>query len=109
MNIAHFCILALLIVAIFLCLTVEAKAVQKRSVVGGGMLQKRPFCNTFTGCGRKRSESYRLTDDDLETYQRQILKDARLWELLQSRIQDENNDSQSLLRKKKRSVGTSIQ
>ncbi|XP_022115742.1 cardioactive peptide [Pieris rapae] len=63
--------------------------------------KKRPFCNAFTGCGRKRSmnppgmplqgmmrsrqfeeDSYD-TDNSLEDLSRQILSEAKLWEAVQ--------------------------
>lgn len=61
------------------------------------MLKKRPFCNTFTGCGRKRSEGYQnmnmvnpAANEDLTDIRRQLLSDARLWDILQTRLREEN-------------------
>ncbi|XP_050676465.1 cardioactive peptide [Leptidea sinapis] len=71
--------------------------------------RKRPFCNAFTGCGRKRSQTpgmpvqemmrqKQLYDDDLGAYldsdpamdelSRQILSEARLWEAMQEASED---------------------
>nr|ALM30313.1 crustacean cardioactive peptide precursor [Chilo suppressalis] len=68
--------------------------------------KKRPFCNAFTGCGRKRSQGApgmpvqellrqrQFVDDDtlgsildsenaIEELSRQILSEAKLWEAIQ--------------------------
>ncbi|XP_063912225.1 cardioactive peptide isoform X2 [Zophobas morio] len=63
--------------------------------------KKRPFCNAFTGCGRKRSnlpplpEQRELTDESIgsllelsaepaiEDLSRQIMSEAKLWEAIQ--------------------------
>ncbi|KAK9880247.1 hypothetical protein WA026_010123 [Henosepilachna vigintioctopunctata] len=63
--------------------------------------KKRPFCNAFTGCGRKRSNIPALTnngeelDDSISTLlelnaepavenlSRQIMSEAKLWEAIQ--------------------------
>ncbi|CAH0395365.1 unnamed protein product [Bemisia tabaci] len=49
--------------------------------------KKKPFCNAFTGCGRKRSdESMPLIDlnaEPVEEISRQILSEAKLWEAIQ--------------------------
>ncbi|XP_060809294.1 cardioactive peptide [Amyelois transitella] len=67
--------------------------------------KKRPFCNAFTGCGRKRSQvpgmpaqeimrQRQFVDDDslgsildsdnaIEDLSRQILSEAKLWEAIQ--------------------------
>ncbi|CAK1597972.1 unnamed protein product [Parnassius mnemosyne] len=68
--------------------------------------KKRPFCNAFTGCGRKRSQyppgmpvqeimrQRQYVDDDLvgalmdsenavDELSRQILSEAKLWEAIQ--------------------------
>ncbi|KAI8426740.1 hypothetical protein MSG28_014437 [Choristoneura fumiferana] len=67
--------------------------------------KKRPFCNAFTGCGRKRSQNApgmpvqelmrqrQYVDDDslpilepengIEELSRQILSEAKLWEAIQ--------------------------
>ena len=67
-------------------------------VEGSGVL-KRPFCNAFTGCGRKRmalspvsltaNEFVLLADatsgpsSELMRLSQQILHEAKLWELMQ--------------------------
>ncbi|XP_039762238.1 cardioactive peptide [Pararge aegeria] len=66
--------------------------------------KKRPFCNAFTGCGRKRSSPNRQmpelvrqrqyvdedafaplmeSDNAIEELSRQILSEAKLWEAIQ--------------------------
>ncbi|CAG9769537.1 unnamed protein product [Ceutorhynchus assimilis] len=63
--------------------------------------KKRPFCNAFTGCGRKRSNLPALTSDGeevensinsllelsaepaVEDLSRQIMSEAKLWEAIQ--------------------------
>ncbi|KAL3278232.1 hypothetical protein HHI36_013570 [Cryptolaemus montrouzieri] len=63
--------------------------------------KKRPFCNAFTGCGRKRSNIPALTKDGeelddsistllelnaepaVENLSRQIMSEAKLWEAIQ--------------------------
>ncbi|XP_025409870.1 cardioactive peptide isoform X1 [Sipha flava] len=51
--------------------------------------RKKPFCNAFTGCGRKRSDESMATLVDLrsepavEELSRQILSEAKLWEAIQ--------------------------
>ncbi|KAL0269823.1 UNVERIFIED_CONTAM: hypothetical protein PYX00_007429 [Menopon gallinae] len=50
---------------------------------------KRPFCNAFTGCGKKRSDESMANLVDLnsepavEELSKQILSEAKLWEALQ--------------------------
>ncbi|CAB0019298.1 unnamed protein product [Nesidiocoris tenuis] len=50
---------------------------------------KKPFCNAFTGCGKKRSDESMAALVDLnsepavEELSRQILSEAKLWEALQ--------------------------
>ncbi|KAF6199173.1 hypothetical protein GE061_007198 [Apolygus lucorum] len=50
---------------------------------------KKPFCNAFTGCGKKRSDESMAALVDLnsepavEDLSRQILSEAKLWEALQ--------------------------
>lgn len=51
--------------------------------------RKRPFCNAFTGCGKKRSDESMGSLVDLnsepavEDLSRQILSEAKLWEAIQ--------------------------
>ncbi|XP_054259072.1 cardioactive peptide [Macrosteles quadrilineatus] len=51
--------------------------------------KKKPFCNAFTGCGRKRADESMATLVDLnsepavEELSRQILSEAKLWEAIQ--------------------------
>ncbi|KAI1306029.1 hypothetical protein HDE_01281 [Halotydeus destructor] len=75
-----------------LIVSVSAKAVMKREVgehmaMRGALPVKRPFCNAFTGCGRKRSETVNVeTADDLMKVSQKIVGEARLWELLQRKL-----------------------
>lgn len=55
--------------------------------------QKRPFCNAFTGCGRKRSDSSMMSlplpgenDSTLTRISNRLMAEARLWEMLQQRL-----------------------
>ena len=47
---------------------------------------KRPFCNAFTGCGRKRFEDSSV--DDLVQLSQKILGEAKAWENFQRRLPD---------------------
>ncbi|XP_050434576.1 cardioactive peptide isoform X2 [Adelges cooleyi] len=59
--------------------TVEAEPIRR----------KKPFCNAFTGCGRKRSDESMATlvelrsEPAVEELSRQILSEAKLWEAIQ--------------------------
>ncbi|XP_023937775.2 cardioactive peptide [Bicyclus anynana] len=74
-----------------------------------GTPKKRPFCNAFTGCGRKRSSPTRPipelvrqrqyvdedgfaplmeSDNAIEDLSRQILSEAKLWEAIQEASAD---------------------
>ncbi|KAK9508464.1 hypothetical protein O3M35_006017 [Rhynocoris fuscipes] len=50
---------------------------------------KKPFCNAFTGCGKKRSDESMATlvelnsEPAVEELSRQILSEAKLWEAIQ--------------------------
>ncbi|XP_063221776.1 cardioactive peptide isoform X2 [Bacillus rossius redtenbacheri] len=69
--------------------------VQKREVDPAQMerlldpKRKRPFCNAFTGCGKKRSDESMATlvemnsEPAVEELTRQILSEAKLWEAIQ--------------------------
>ncbi len=53
--------------------------------------EKRPFCNAFTGCGKKRSTNFenlenRELTDPLMRLSRKIIQEAKQWEILQHRI-----------------------
>ncbi|KAI5706332.1 hypothetical protein M8J75_007062 [Diaphorina citri] len=52
--------------------------------------RKKPFCNAFTGCGKKRSASESMgtlvemnSEPAVEELSRQILSEAKLWEAIQ--------------------------
>ncbi|CAH1737692.1 cardioactive peptide isoform X2 [Aphis gossypii] len=51
--------------------------------------RKKPFCNAFTGCGRKRSDESMATlvelrsEPAVEEISRQIMSEAKLWEAIQ--------------------------
>ena len=47
---------------------------------------KRPFCNTFTGCGRKRMDLNELPFDEWRYWQPHGTGRNRLWLLVQSRL-----------------------
>ncbi|CAH0730372.1 unnamed protein product, partial [Brenthis ino] len=75
--------------------------------------KKRPFCNAFTGCGRKRSQGTpgmpmqelfrqrQLIDEDsvplmdmdptLDELSRQVIADAKMWGLLRDEISRRRN------------------
>lgn len=89
--------------------TMYLPSTQHRVHPRGGLPDKRPFCNAFTGCGRKRSQLPPLTgvqelgaplddgatDENLgtlldlsaepavEDLSRQIMSEAKLWEAIQ--------------------------
>ncbi|CAI6349073.1 unnamed protein product [Macrosiphum euphorbiae] len=88
--------------------------------------RKKPFCNAFTGCGRKRSDESMATLVDLrsepavEEISRQIMSEAKLWEAIQeARLelirQQRQNKAERMdvkpypigLRRKRRSLATS--
>jgi hypothetical protein len=53
--------------------------------------EKRPFCNAFTGCGKKRSTNFenlenRELTDPLMRLSRKLIQEAKQWEILQHRI-----------------------
>ncbi|XP_044757276.1 cardioactive peptide [Coccinella septempunctata] len=74
--------------------------------------KKRPFCNAFTGCGRKRSNLPALTSDGeeiddsisallelnaepaVENLSRQIMSEAKLWEAIQEANMELNRHRQ---------------
>ena len=59
---------------------------------------KRPFCNAFTGCGKKRSSSV----DDLMHLSNKIIGEARAWEMFQRRLHSGlAGDGGGLLKKRK--------
>lgn len=51
-----------------------------------GMPGKRPFCNAFTGCGKKRTSSGPDSTDQMMRMSQKVIGEARLWELLQQRL-----------------------
>lgn len=44
---------------------------------------KRPFCNAFTGCGKKRLSEESSSVDDLVRLSQRIMGEAQAWENLQ--------------------------
>ncbi|CAL4165260.1 unnamed protein product, partial [Meganyctiphanes norvegica] len=82
---------------------------------------KRPFCNAFTGCGKKRSDPAmdRLEEAasgaELDAIARHVLAEAKLWEQLQEQL-DKRMDaeraveasSSSLYRRKRSAVLDSL-
>lgn len=75
------------------------------------LLQKRPFCNAFTGCGKKRSAPPRIEENRIEEtlgslldlnsepavedLMRQIMSEAKLWEAIQEANQAMYLDKQA--------------
>ncbi|XP_043221051.1 cardioactive peptide-like [Amphibalanus amphitrite] len=65
------------------CALTIAKAIQKREISPDMLFQakdKRPFCNAFTGCGRKRSDLSLLEEAAGGPPQPPAGADSRLWE-----------------------------
>nr|UES72875.1 crustacean cardioactive peptide [Carausius morosus] len=88
--------LVVLLVALGLpAATADEIIVQKREVDPAQLerlmdpKRKRPFCNAFTGCGKKRSDESMATlvemnsEPAVEELTRQILSEAKLWEAIQ--------------------------
>ncbi|XP_014284775.1 cardioactive peptide [Halyomorpha halys] len=62
---------------------------------------KKPFCNAFTGCGKKRSGGDSMatlvdlnSEPAVEELSRQILSEAKLWEAIQEARMELNNRKQ---------------
>nr|ABB46290.1 crustacean cardioactive peptide [Callinectes sapidus] len=94
----------------FLIANTEAGIVAKRdidSVLDGKI--KRPFCNAFTGCGKKRSDPELeglASGSELNDITKHVLAEARLWEQLQNkmeamRMQASRMDSRPMFRRKR--------
>ncbi|XP_065339047.1 cardioactive peptide [Cloeon dipterum] len=83
----------LAICALVLVNLIAAREIRKREVddsdAANEPKRKRPFCNAFTGCGRKRSDESIGTlvemnqEPILSDLNRQILSEAKLWEAIQ--------------------------
>nr|QBX89037.1 crustacean cardioactive peptide [Nephrops norvegicus] len=69
----------------------QAGPVAKRDI--GDLLEgkdKRPFCNAFTGCGKKRSDPSMeglASTSELDALAKHVLAEAKLWEQLQSKME----------------------
>ncbi|KAJ9592834.1 hypothetical protein L9F63_015525, partial [Diploptera punctata] len=81
---------ALLVILHLPLISCDDVIVQKRiAIVFSTSPQKRPFCNAFTGCGKKRSDESMGTlvemnsEPAVEELSRQILSEAKLWEAIQ--------------------------
>nr|ABB46293.1 crustacean cardioactive peptide [Faxonius immunis] len=51
---------------------------------------KRPFCNAFTGCGKKRSDPGLegvASSSELDALAKHVLAEAKLWEQLQNKME----------------------
>ncbi|XP_063600104.1 cardioactive peptide-like [Penaeus indicus] len=51
---------------------------------------KRPFCNAFTGCGKKRSEPKvepLASGAELDALAKHVVAEAKLWEQLQNKME----------------------
>ncbi|XP_045139059.1 cardioactive peptide-like [Portunus trituberculatus] len=94
----------------FLIADTEGGTVAKRdidSLLDGKM--KRPFCNAFTGCGKKRSDPELeglASGSELDDITKHVLAEARLWEQLQNkmeamRILASRMDSRPVFRRKR--------
>ncbi|BET01491.1 Cardioactive peptide [Nesidiocoris tenuis] len=93
MQLIYSCLL--LMPALFSAINADDVFLQKRYFYPGEPAEpmepkmKKPFCNAFTGCGRKRSDESMAALVDLnsepavEELSRQILSEAKLWEALQ--------------------------
>ncbi|KAL7630240.1 UNVERIFIED_CONTAM: hypothetical protein RMT77_019617 [Armadillidium vulgare] len=83
-------LLIVLVTILFSFPHVHSAAISKRDIVGyTGNREKKPFCNAFTGCGKKRSSENGLkvaTETELNELARHVLAEARLWEILQNKI-----------------------
>ncbi|XP_068085964.1 cardioactive peptide [Anabrus simplex] len=95
------CVVALLLLVVGIPLsTADDVIMQKRQVDPSDMerlldpKRKRPFCNAFTGCGKKRSDESMGTLVELNSepavaeLSRQILSEAKLWEAIQEARQE---------------------
>nr|ABB46291.1 crustacean cardioactive peptide [Carcinus maenas] len=80
-----------LLLLVFLVTNAQAGPVAKRdidSLLDGKI--KRPFCNAFTGCGKKRSDPELeglASGSELNDITKHVLAEARLWEQLQSKME----------------------
>jgi hypothetical protein len=63
---------------------------------------KRPFCNAFTGCGKKRISDESSSVDDLVHLSQKIMGEAKAWENFQRRLHSGRDGSLGLgFRKRK--------
>uniref|UniRef100_A0A0P4VX00 Crustacean cardioactive peptide n=1 Tax=Scylla olivacea TaxID=85551 RepID=A0A0P4VX00_SCYOL len=82
---------ATILLLAFLAADTEAGPVAKRdidSLLDGKI--KRPFCNAFTGCGKKRSDPELeglASGSELNDITKHVLAEARLWEQLQNKME----------------------
>ncbi|KAK4298052.1 hypothetical protein Pmani_029570 [Petrolisthes manimaculis] len=94
----------------------QAGPVAKRNI--DSMLEgkdKRPFCNAFTGCGKKRSDpemDNMASVSELDALAKHVLAEAKLWEQLQNKMEMMRSlaarmESHPLYRKKRSPVNSS--
>ncbi|XP_064087769.1 cardioactive peptide-like [Macrobrachium nipponense] len=83
-------VLAAVLLLIVVAMQTTASPVAKRDI--GGLLEgkdKRPFCNAFTGCGKKRSDASveaLASGTELDDLAKHVLAEAKLWEQLQNKM-----------------------
>ncbi|XP_068217716.1 cardioactive peptide [Palaemon carinicauda] len=83
-------LLAAVLLLIVIAMQTTASPVAKRDI--GGLLEgkdKRPFCNAFTGCGKKRSDASveaLASGTELDDLAKHVLAEAKLWEQLQNKM-----------------------
>ncbi|XP_050723299.1 uncharacterized protein LOC127002022 [Eriocheir sinensis] len=99
-----------LLLLLLLAAHAQAGPVVKRdvdSLFDGKM--KRPFCNAFTGCGKKRSDPELdglASGSELNGLAKHVLAEAKLWEQLQNKMEalrllNSRLDSRPMLRRKR--------
>lgn len=87
--------LAAFLLLIVMAIHTTASPVAKRDI--GGLLDgkdKRPFCNAFTGCGKKRSDANveaLESGTELVDLAKHVIAEARQWEQLQNKMEVMNS------------------
>ncbi|XP_071515880.1 cardioactive peptide [Panulirus ornatus] len=84
-------VVAALVLLVLMAAQTHAGPVAKRDI--GDILDgkdKRPFCNAFTGCGKKRSDPELeavASGSELDALAKHVLAEAQLWEQLQNKME----------------------
>ncbi|XP_054168477.1 cardioactive peptide-like [Oppia nitens] len=97
MNFHNGLVIVILVMFSVIIISVSSKIINKRDTESQldnqngylGSIEKRPFCNAFTGCGKKRASlGFESTDsrDPLSRLSQRIINEAKQWELLQNKI-----------------------